>query len=156
MSNFRREKLVKVVHLSGTATGGSGASYDSPLPFVDGDLWSIPAGTIIEKVYCIVDVAITGTSNLDVGDDDDGDGFIDGSVSVTLGTKGLYSNSAKVAGAYLRVETAGATDAGDIYVVPTTKFYSAAGKEVKLDVTTTNTAGKMRVFIEYQSVEDRG
>ncbi len=155
-SVWRREKKTKVIHLYGTATGGSGDSYDSPLPFVDGDLWPIPSGTIIEKVYCIVDVAISGTSDLDVGDDDDADGFIDGSLSVTLGTKGLYSNNCKVAGAYLRVSTAGATDAGDIYVVPTTKFYSAAGKEVKLDVTTTNTAGKMRVFIDYYSVEDRG
>lgn len=148
MSLFKGEKFIKEIYLSGTATGGSGESYASPLPFVDGDLWAIPAGTLIEKAYLVVDTAITGTTNLDVGDDDDADGFVDGSLSVTLGTPGMYGWNAKVAGAYLRVETAGATDAADIYVVPNAKYYSAAGKELKLDVTTANTAGRARVVIE--------
>lgn len=148
MALFKGEKFIKEIFLSGTATGGSGASADSPLPFVDGDLWAIPAGTVIEKCYLIVDVAITGTTNLDIGDDDDADGFVDGSLSVTLGTPGMYGWNAKLAGAYLRVETAGATDAADIYVVDNAKYYAAAGKELKLDVTTANTAGSARVIIE--------
>ena len=96
----------------------------------------------------IVDTAITGVTNLDVGDDDDADGFVDGSASVTLGTEGMYGWDVKNAGAYLRIQTAGATDAGDIYVVPNAKYYSAAGKEVKLDVTTASTAGAFRVIVE--------
>lgn len=127
---------------------GSGDHADSPLPLSDADLFAIPAGVVVENVYLLIDTAITGTTNLDVGDDDDPDGFIDGSLSVTLGTPEMYSYDAKNAGAYLRIETAGATDAADIYVVPNAKYYSASGKEVKLDVTGSSTAGKARVVIE--------
>lgn len=146
---FEKEKFTKVIYLAyGGAAANSGLNPASPKPFADGDLWAIPANTIIEKVYVVVDTAITGTTNFDVGDDDDADGFIDGSLSVTLGTEGMYGWGVKTAGAYLRTETAGATDPADIYVVPAAKFYSATGKEVKLDITTTNTAGKARVVIE--------
>lgn len=141
------ERFQKVIYLEYGGTG-SGDSEQSPLPFVSADLWSIPAGCVIEKAYLIVDTAITGTTNLDVGDDDDADGFIDGSLSVTLGTPGMYGWNAKLSGAYLRVETAGASDAVDIYVVPNAKYYSATGKEVKLSCSTANTAGKARVIIE--------
>lgn len=142
--------FVQTVYLDGAAGKGAltGTDAANALPFVDGDLWAIPINTLIEKVWIVVDTAITGTTDLDVGDDDDSDGFIDGSLSVTLGTVGAYSLDAKVAGAYLRVQTAGATDAADIYVVRRDKFYAATGKEVKLDVTGTNTAGKARVVIE--------
>lgn len=141
------EKFVAVKYYAYGGTG-SGESASNPASVTDQDVMAIPAGTLIEKVYVIVDTAITGTTNLDVGDDDDADGFVDGSLSVTLGTPGMYGWNAKVGGAYLRVETAGATDAADIYVVPAAKFYSAAGKEVKLDVTTANTAGAFRVVVE--------
>lgn len=140
----------KVVYLDGPAGKGStsGESPESAKAFVDGDLWAIPAGTVIEKVYVIVDSAITGTTNFDVGDDDDADGYIDGSLSVTLATPAMYGWDAKTAGAYLRILTAGVTDPADPYVVPNAKYYGATGKEVKLDITTANTAGKARVFIE--------
>ena len=147
ISGFKNECFKETVFLSGTATGGSGKSYSSPKPFVDGTLMTIPANTLINRVYMVVDVAITGTTDLDVGDDDDADGYIDGSLSVTLGSAGLYGWNAKLAGAYLRVQTAGATDAADIYVVPNAKFYSSA-KSLLLDATTTNTAGKARVVVE--------
>lgn len=141
--------FTQVVYLEAGGKGAqNGTSAANALPFADEDLWAIPAGAMIDRVYMVIDTAITGSTDLDVGDDDDADGFIDGSLSLTLGTPGAYSLNAKVAGAYLRVQTAGATDAGDIYVVPTSKYYAAAGKEVKLDNTTTNTAGKARVFIE--------
>lgn len=145
-----KEKFQKVVYLEYGGKGGqTGDSADNAKPFsAAADLWTIPAGTVIEKVYVIVDVAIAGTTNFDVGDDDDADGFIDGSLSVTLGTPAMYGYDAKNAGAYLRVQTAGATDAGDIYVVPNAKYYSAAGKEVKLATSGSNSAGKARVIIE--------
>jgi hypothetical protein len=141
------EKFVHTVYLKGTATGGSGQSYSSPKPFVDGDLWAIPAGTVIEKVYVIVDTAITGTTVLEVGDDDDPNGFVV-DIGGSFGTAGMYGWDAKAAGADLRISTAGATDAADIYVVPSAKYYSASGKEVKLNITTANTAGRARVVIE--------
>lgn len=136
---FKGESFKRVIYVKGTATGGSGRSYDSPKPFVDGDLWDIPAGVLIEKVYVIIDTAITGTTNFDVGDDDDADGFIDGSLSVTLGSTGMYGWSSESGGVYLKEGSGNAPDA---------KFYSASGKEVKLDVTGTNTAGRARVVVE--------
>jgi hypothetical protein len=149
---FIKEKFVKVVYCKyGGSAANGGDSYDSAKPIVDGDLWAIPAGTVIEKVYVIVDTAVTGTTDIDVGDDDDADGFEDGSVSGLasgLGTPGMYGYSSKLAGAYLRTQTAGATDPADIDVVPNAKYYSATGKEVKLDATTANTAGAIRVVIE--------
>jgi hypothetical protein len=144
-SLFRKE-----IFLYGAAAvgSGSGESYSSSLPFVSGDLMAIPAGMIITRCFLIIDVAITGTTNLDVGDDDDADGFIDGSLSVTLGTPGMYGWNCKTAGAYLRTETAGVTDPADVYVVPNAKYYAAVGKEVKLACSTANTAGKARVVVE--------
>lgn len=143
------KKFSHVVYLKHGGSGdNSGRDASNAKTLTDQDLWAIPAGCVIEKCYVIIDTAITGTTNFDVGDDDDADGFIDGSLSVTLGTAGMYGWDAKNAGAYLRIQTAGATDAADIYVVPSAKYYSATGKEVKLDVTGTSTAGVCRVVIE--------
>lgn len=146
-NDARQQQVVYFAH--GGTGSGNGSSAENALPLEDGDLWAIPAGTVIENVYVVITTAITGVTNLDVGDDDDADGFVDGSASVTLGTAGMYSYDAKSAGAYLRIETAGATDAADIYVVPNGKYYSAAGKEVKLDTTTASTAGAGYVVIDY-------
>lgn len=144
---WREEKFSKVIFVKGVVAGGSGDSYDSPKPFVSGDLWEIPAGCLIEKCYAIIDTAITGTTALTVGDDDAAAGFIP-DLAAGLATPGMYAYDAKTGGSYLRIQTAGATDAGDIYVVPTAKYYAAAGKELKLVNTTANTAGRMRVVVE--------
>lgn len=139
----------QVVYISHGGSGdNSGRSSGNAKTFSDQDLWAIPAHTLISRVYVVITTAITGVTNFDVGDDDDADGFIDGSLSVTLGTAGMYGYDAKNAGAYLRIQTAGATDAADIYVVPNAKYYSASGKEVKLDTTTASTAGACYVVIE--------
>lgn len=141
--------FLHTVYLDGANGKGSltGENAANALPFVDGDLWAIPANTLIKDVYWSVDTIITGTTVLEVGDDDAAAGFIT-DAAADFGSTGLKTYNAKVAGSYLRVQTAGATDAGDIYVVPNWKFYASAGKEVKLNVTTTNTAGKARIFIE--------
>ncbi len=147
------EKFVKTIYVKfgGSATN-SGTSYDAAKSCAaDADMWDIPAGTVIEKVYVIADVAITGSTALDLGDDDDPNGFFDGGISGYEGASfaaGMYGWNAKVAGADLRVETPGATNATDIYVVPNAKFYRSAGKELKLDITTACTAGKLRIVIE--------
>ena len=142
-----RQKFQHVVYLKYGGTG-TGQNPDSALPFADQDLWAIPANTVIENVYILLDTAITGTTLLEVGDDDDPDGFVK-DIASDLGNVGMYGWSAKsYAGAYKFVETAGATDAADVYRVPNAKYYSAAGKEVKLNITTANTAGKARVVIE--------
>lgn len=149
MAGFKHEKFQQVKYYEHGGKGDfSGKSADNAAKILDGDIMAIEAGTVIEKVYVVITTAITGVTNLDVGDDDDADGFVDGSLSVTLGTAGMYGWDAKNAGAYLRIQTAGATDAADIYVVPNAKYYSAAGKEVKLDVTTASTAGAFQVIVE--------
>jgi len=148
-------KFQQVVYVGGTTVGRgdkTGVDRGNALPFADQDLWRIPANVVIEKVYVVIDTAVTGTTDIDIGDDDDADGFVDGSLSLTLGTPGMYGWDVKNAGAYLRIQTAGATDAADIYVVPNAKHYSASGKEVKMDITTANTAGELRVFIEGYSL----
>lgn len=144
------EKFHKEIYVKyGGSSSNSGTSYNAAKSCAaDGDLWAIPANVLIEKVYVVIDTAVTGSTDMDIGDDDDADGFVDGSASVTIGTAGLYGWDVKSAGAYLRIQTAGATDAADIYVVPNAKYYSATGKEVKLDITTACTAGKFRVVIE--------
>ena len=147
-ATFSNEKFVKVFYFEYPGKGSqSGLSAGNAKAIADTDLMAIEAGMVIEKVYAINDTAITGTTVLEVGDDDDPNGFIVDTI-VTLATPGMYGYSAKVAGAYLRTETAGGTDAADIYVVPNAKYYSATGKEVKLNVTTANTAGKFRVVVE--------
>lgn len=147
------EPFTKTIYVKfGGATTNTGTSYDAAKGCAaDQDLWAIPANVLIEKVYVIMDTAVTGSTALDVGDDDDPNGFFDGGVSGMEGATfaaGLYGYDAKVAGAYLRVETAGGTDAADIDVVPAGKAYLAAGKEVKLDITTACTAGRLRVVIQ--------
>lgn len=146
---LKGERFYREIYVTGASAQGSGdgTSYASAKKCATGDLMDIPAGLLIQKVFMIVDVAITGSTNIDVGDDDDADGFVDSSLSVTLGTPGMYGYSAKVAGAYLRTETAGATDPADIDVVENAKYYSATGKEIKLAVTGTWTAGKFRVVV---------
>lgn len=148
-AGFVNEKFQKTIYVASGTREGNGSSYAAPiLCDADSDLWVIPAGTVIEKVFVVIDTAITGTTNLDIGDDDDADGFVDSSLSVTLGTPGMYGWDAKLAGAYLRVQTAGGTDPADIYVVPAAKYYAAAGKELKMDLTTACSAGRFRVVVE--------
>ena len=145
------QPFTKVFYLEHGGKGnGSGSGPANARALADADLWAIPAGCLIKKCYVVVDVAITGTTDFDVGDDDDADGYVDGSngLAAGLGTPGLYGYSAKEAGAYLRVQTAGGTDAADIDVTDQAKYYPAAGKELKLNVTTASTAGKCRVVVE--------
>ena len=139
----------KVVFLSAAvnatqSAANSGVDYKNPKGFFDGDLWSIPAGTVIEDMYLIVDTSVSGLSAFTVGDDDAATGFITASAlsaglnNYALGQKGSYFRS--TAG-----DLAGAT-------VRTAKYYSAAGKEVKLDVTGTASAGRARLVIRGYSI----
>jgi len=148
--SFKGESFVKTIYFAFGGTGnGSGPDAGSALSMAadNASVMAIPAGTLVTRAYLIVDTAVTGTTNFDIGDDDDADGFIDSSLSVTLGTPGMYGYDAKTAGAYLKVTTAGATDAGDIYIVPQAKYYTAA-KTLKMDLTTAATAGAVRVVLE--------
>jgi len=146
---FAGERFVKQKWFAYGGTGSGDNPSDPAAIATSADLFSIPAGTVIDKVYVVITTGLTGTTNLDIGDDDSANGFVDGSASIAdLSVAGMYGWDAKNAGSYLRIQTAGATDAADIYVVPNAKYYSAAGKEIKLSTTTANTAGAFTVVVE--------
>lgn len=146
---FAAQRFQKVLYFAFGGTG-DGSSAQAPLGLAadNTNLMDIPAGTVVDKCYVIVDTALAGTTNFDIGDDDDADGYFDSSLAANLAVAGMYGHNAKVAGAYLRVETAGVTDPADVYVVPNQKYYGAAGKELKMDLTTAATAGALRVVVE--------
>jgi hypothetical protein len=122
---FKNQEFLVVKHYE-FGKSGSGNSSDDPASPVDGDVLAILADCVIENVDVIIKSAVTGS--IDVGDDDDADGFA-ATAGITEATPGVYVG----AGAYL---TSGAK-----------KRYAAAGKEVKLDATTI-TAGSFAVKVK--------
>lgn len=146
--NLKGKPFVHTICVKDSGSGSkTGNSCNDAKPILNSDnegvadLWEIPAGTVIEKVYLIIDSAFTGTTNFDVGDDDSANGFIDSSVSVTLGSTGAYGYSHKNAGAYLSV---GAGDGSGEQI----KYYSASGKSLKLSVAGSNSVGTARIVVE--------
>lgn len=137
----------KVIHLSATpnatqSAANSGVDYTNPKGFIDGDLWAIPAGTIIEQMFIVVDTAVDGITLFELGDDDDANDFIASSstpFNSYAATTGLMYWDLMYKGSYLKsLSSAGG---------PIGKYYPAAGKELKLNVTGTATAGKVRVIV---------
>ncbi len=145
------EKFQKVIYFCGTTVGTGNHSGINPancMPIVDGTIATIEAKSVVEHVYVIITTLLTGTSDLDIGDTNSSNGFVDGSASLTLGTVGVYSYAATVTGSYLHTSaavTSGGT--GQQYIVPQAKFFATADP-VLLDVTTANTAGAFQVVIE--------
>lgn len=125
---FKKEAFQKVVYFA-HGGAGSGESAADPKPLADGDLYAIPAGCVVDRVSVVVTTAITGTTQLDIGDDDDPNGFV---AAATLTANACTGNN----GAYLY--NSGAELA---------KYYASTGKEVKLDATGTSTAGAGFVII---------
>lgn len=135
-----------VIYLSGassltsTKSGtNSGKDYSSPKGFFDADLWDIPANVVIENVYFVVDEAVVGITKVNVGDDDSASGFI-ASASGSLSTTGLHYWDLDYKGAYLK---GGIIVTNDLQA----KLYTATGKELKLDITGTASAGKARLIV---------
>lgn len=116
---FKNEEWVQVKYFA-FGGSGSGASALDPASPVDGDIMNFDAGMVVEGVDVIVTTTITGATQLDVGDDDDQNGFV-AAATLTAGQPVVG------AGAYL---ASGAK-----------KYYSAVGKELKLDMTGTVSAG---------------
>lgn len=138
-----RTEFEKVIYLSAYMTttqssAYSGVDYRNAKGFYDGDLWDIPAGTVIEDMYVIVDEAVAGISLFELGDDDDANDFI-ASATNPLQSLGLHYDELTSRGAYLKL-------AGQNF--RKYKYYSASGKELKLNVTGTATTGKARVVIK--------
>ena len=123
---FKREGFVKVKYYAHGGTG-KGDSAADPASMADKDIMAIEPGMVIEGVDVLVTTSITGVTQLDVGDDDDQNGFV-AAATLTAGQPVVG------AGAYL---AAGAK-----------KYYSASGKEVKVDVTGTSSAGAFAVMVK--------
>lgn len=122
---FKNEQLLVVKHYAFGASGSGNSSSDPASP-VDGDIVAILADCVVESCDVIIKTAVTGS--IDIGDDDDADGFA-ATAGITEATPGLYVG----AGAYFG---SGAK-----------KYYAAAGKEVKLDATTIS-AGSFAVVVK--------
>ena len=122
---FKNEQFLVIKHYAFGASGSGNDSADPASP-VDGDIVALLADCVVEGCDVIIKTAVTGS--IDVGDDDDADGFA-ATAGITEGTAGVYVG----AGAYL---SSGAK-----------RRYAAAGKEVKLDATTIS-AGSFAVVIK--------
>lgn len=140
----------KVIYISAAAdtttksARNSGFDYASPKGFFDGDLLAIPANVVLTNMYVVVDEAVVGPTAFNLGDDDTASGFIASSSPLagpeTMGSTGLKHYNLDYKGAYFK----GGTIVTNGWQG---KYYSATGKELKLDVTGTASAGKIRVFV---------
>lgn len=143
-SEIGNSRFEKVIYLSAAVTStqsalNSGLNYGSAKGFFDGDLWAIPAGAVIENIYVICDTILAGPSLFELGDDDDANDFI-ASASSPLAATGILYWSVQYKGDYLKNVNS--------LLGPNAKYYAAAGKELKLNVTGTATAGKARVVVK--------
>lgn len=123
---FKREGYLKVKYYAHGGSGKGESAADPAAP-TDKDIMAIEPGMVVEGVDVLVTTSITGITQLDVGDDDDQNGFV-AAATLTAG------NPVVGAGAYL---ASGAK-----------KYYGASGKEVKLDVTGTSSAGAFVVMVK--------
>lgn len=144
-----KTEFEKVIYLNAAMTSTqsaaySGVDYTNAKGFYDGDLWAIPADTVIEQMFVVVDTAVSGITLFELGDDDDANDFIASSSSpfvVGAATTGLMYFDTLYKGNYLKA--AAPITAG----IQIAKYYSAAGKELKLNVTGTATTGKVRLVL---------
>ena len=126
---FRYEEILKIKHYAAGGTG-SGNSSSDPAALVSGDIMPISSDSVIVGVDVIIKTIVTGSSpQINVGDDDDADGYA-ADANVTEGTLGVY------------------TGAGDYVASGAKKYYAAAGKEVKLALGGTLSAGAFSVVVK--------
>jgi len=136
---FKKQKFQEVFYLEHGGKGdASGRSADNAAAISTRDVFAIPAGAVVENAYVIVDVAVVGLTSLDVGDDDDADGYCL-NADITLGTPAAYCANEADKGAYLHDSGASGSKV---------KYYSASGKEVKIDVVGPSSAGKAKIIVE--------
>ena len=119
---FKNEEFVELIYLdTDGASGNSGKSADDPKPITSTDsLMDFPAGTVVEHVDVVITTALSGVTEMELGDGSDDNGFA-ASGDITYGTAGAYRG----AGAYI----SGAN-----------KYYSSADA-LDLDVVGTASSG---------------
>lgn len=143
---FKRQPFTEVVYygvVSSTPPGTiPGKDSTNPKAIVDGTVWAIPAGTVIDDVQIVVDTGLVGLTTFVLGDDDSSNGFITDATQ-TLASAGLYVSAAYLKGSYLKEQVG-----GNVYNTYARSKYYSATKNVKLDVTGTVTAGAFRIIIK--------
>lgn len=129
MSGFRNEQFVELIYLdTDGASGNSGKSADDALNFASKDgIVELAAGSVVTSVDVVVTTALSGVTEMEVGDASDDNGFA-ASGDITYGTAGAYRG----AGAYI----SGAN-----------KYYSVA-TDVNLDVDGSASSGTAVIRVE--------
>jgi len=89
MSNFIGENIVDIVYFEHAATG-TGNSPDDRLPIVSiTDFMENMAGDVNKQFDVVIEVAVTGSTALDVGDPVDPNGYVE-AADITLATPAVY------------------------------------------------------------------
>ena len=114
--SFKNEEFVELVYLdTDGVAGNSGKSAQDPKPIVSADgLIDLPAGSVVEHVDVVITAALSGVTEMELGDGTDDNGFA-ASGDITYGTAGAYRG----AGAYISGANKyyAAADAVDLDVV---------------------------------------
>lgn len=124
--NFRGESFTAVYYMEFGGTEG-GKDRSNPAALESADVLDIPSNCVVRNVEVYVDEDVVGATQVDVGDDDTADGYV---AAATL--------------------TAGLTVGAGAYLAAGPKWYdeSTADKEVKVAVTGTASAGRLRVVVK--------
>jgi hypothetical protein len=139
----------KVVYISAAVNATQSAAYagndyTSPKGFYAGTILQIPANTVIEEEYVIVDTAVVGLTGFKIGvTADDDDGFI--TDPTPLATVGIQYAVIGWQGAYMKA-TGNAT--GGLSGTYKTKKYFSAATNVALAVTGSASAGKIKYVLK--------
>lgn len=126
---FKNEEFLELIYLdTDGASGNTGKSAADPKPITSTDsLIDLPAGTVVEHVDVVITTALSGVTEMELGDGSDDNGFA-ASGDITYGTAGAYRG----AGAYI----SGAN-----------KYY-AAGDAMDLDVVGSAASGACVVRVK--------
>lgn len=96
--SFKNEEFLELIYLDtdGSASN-TGKSAADPKPITSTDsLIDLPAGTVVEHVDVVITAALSGVTEMELGDGSDDNGFA-ASGDITYGTAGAYRG----AGAYI-------------------------------------------------------
>jgi hypothetical protein len=120
---FKNNQFIQIVHMEHGGTG-SGMSPDDAKPIAAGVMYKAIDGVVITDAEVQVQVAVAGTTAMNVGDAGDPDGYV-AAANVTLATPGGYVG----AGVLLK------------------KKLNATAEDILLAVTGASSAGKMALIL---------
>ena len=115
---FKKDEVLRVVYLEHGASG-TGASEDDALPIESASLGPLDEGEVVTAANWHVETSITGSTQVDVGNDDDADGYI-AAPALTAGNvagAGAELLVPKAAAGTVELTVAGASTAGKAQIV---------------------------------------